>query len=73
MDDANRDLWSAELANLFALPGTPTPVQRRRIAELVEALHGEDEAWKYWTEAALAGDPDARDYLIELIEERTSP
>jgi hypothetical protein len=56
------------LAALQALE-QPTPAQLRRIAELMENVHGDDAAFPWWVRAAAAGDKDAADYLMILIEE----
>jgi hypothetical protein len=57
-----------ELAELLAVEG-PEPRQLRRIAELVEVLHGDDVARVWWAKAAAAGDQDAIDYMHVMNEE----
>ncbi|MEU6765913.1 hypothetical protein ABZ916_25785 [Streptomyces sp. NPDC046853] len=60
-----------ELNALLDLRG-PSPEERRRIAELVELLFDVDTAWVWWERAAEAGDPDAWDYLMELVKEENA-
>lgn len=65
MTDAQR----AQLEALLATGGPWAPKEIRRIAELTEAVHGDDRARSWWVQAAAAGDPDAEDYLMVLILE----
>jgi hypothetical protein len=57
-----------ELKELLAVD-EPDPRQLRRIAEVTEVVDGTDAAREWWVRAAAAGDRDASDYLLELIEE----
>lgn len=59
---------AGELESLRAVE-EPTPAQLRRIAELMEIVQGEGAAFPWWVRAAAAGDQDAADYLMILIEE----
>lgn len=58
-----------ELDRLLALED-PSPAELRRTAEVLELVNRDDDAWEYWAKAALAGDADALEYLLVLIEER---
>jgi hypothetical protein len=67
-----------ELAALLeaAVPLPPDdvpPADLRRLAELVELVHGATAARPAWERAAAAGDRDAVDYLAVLEEEELSP
>jgi hypothetical protein len=67
-----------ELAALLevAVPtpaGDVPPADLRRLAELVELVHGATAARPAWERAAAAGDRDAVDYLAVLEEEELSP
>lgn len=62
----------AKLELLLALDA-PAPAELRRIAELTALLHSDEAAWPWWQKAALAEDPDAVDYLLELISEAEDP
>jgi hypothetical protein len=67
-DAARRRGYQTELDSLLALKG-PAPDERRRIAELVEALFDREASRQWWEAAALAGDQDAQDYLSVWDEE----
>lgn len=48
---------------------TCTPAEKRRLAEVVELVYGTRSSVFWWQEAADAGDPDAIDYLPELLHD----
>ncbi|WP_148088815.1 hypothetical protein [Saccharothrix texasensis] len=44
------------------------PSSARRVAEILEFLGEEEESAAWWLRAAHLGDPDALDYLQELVD-----
>jgi hypothetical protein len=67
-EDSGLGPFRTELEELLAVDD-PEPRQLRRIAEVTEVVHGDDAACEWWVRAAAAGDRDASDYLLELIQE----
>lgn len=62
------ELARIELGELLRVD-EPTGAQLRRIAELMELLHDREAARPWWARAAAAGDRDAVDMALLLIEE----
>jgi hypothetical protein len=60
-------LWREELADLVSI-ADPSPVEKRRIAELYGLLGDDETAYVWWGYAAAAGDREALDMMESLTE-----
>ncbi|MFF5638121.1 hypothetical protein [Streptomyces sp. NPDC012825] len=71
-DDREQTEAKSELVLLLAreCSHTATAQETRRIAELLEYLNRDDEAFPWWQLAAERGDEDAQDYLELIHAER---
>lgn len=68
--DSQVSAWQCELGELTSI-ALPTPEQKRRIAEVYEALGDDETAFVWWGYAAAAGDRDAID-MVELLRKERS-